>query len=155
MTHEIKIGGRAFVVDDPNGALTRVSERDIVVNHLEAEPIQVTLQAKLERQKELAPRTVDVVLIRANVKLIEALMSGRIGLVGITFAWFVIGVPSLLVAWGFWHLASPLLFSATASTEQKIFRAAMLLLAESFPGLGFGLLFKATFAMLRGSSSRS
>src|ERR1700741_2840753 len=97
MKREFNVRGAQFVVDDPNGLLTRVQSHEQRVDHPENEQVEVTVRAALDRQGSLIPNTADPVgSVRGRMMIYEAMADGRLGLFGLLVGWMAIGIPCVI-----------------------------------------------------------
>ncbi len=146
MQREIKVGGLSFVVDDPNGSMARIEDRDHVVEHPENETIEATVRAAKQRQMSpMIPGTVDPIQsIRARAALFDAISDGRIGPIALGFAWFVMGIPCLVMAAALLLKGVPHLLDEKESLLRTASRVASLIFLECFPGFGLLVLWKGT-----------
>lgn len=146
--HEIKIGDRSFVLDDPNGALARVEKHEQVIAHPDSGSMEATVREAKERklQAELFAKTVfPLANDRPHMKILENLLKGRIGRPGIVLLWIVTGIPCLMMAWGFFSLFMAHIHDVRVPSGLTA-RICGLVGIEAIFAWWIGLLLRATFA---------
>ena len=149
--HEIQLGQKLFVVDDPNGSLARIDVRDQVVAHPDAEPVAVTVAAARVRQRlpEPLPNPNDPIQsIRARANLFDRIYHGRLGPFALTFVWFVVGVPSAVMGWEFWGVEMTRFHSMDDSMESFIRHIFALIAGEALPVGALTFLLHGTFSRI-------
>lgn len=104
MEREIKIGNRAFVVDDPNGSLGRIEPAQRVEQQPPADTAKTREQEAAPHRARPLPNAVEPLqTIEARAMVLEAVAQGRIGPVSLFLAWLFTGLGVYTMAWGFGH----------------------------------------------------
>jgi hypothetical protein len=108
MSNELKIGGKSFVIDDPNGNLGRPTHNERKEQHQEhttSDTLVSVLRPEVRppapiRPSSLAPEDMS----RSRVALYQGLVSGRAGLPGLSAMWLFGGIPAIMVGREIWVL---------------------------------------------------
>ena len=154
MKQDIRIGGKAFVVDDPHGSLERVQAHEQVSDHPENAHVEATLRETRERRArerlgyDAMPNNNDFVgTIRGRSLLLERFYQGHVSRGWLVFAWLLFGPLALLVFLAFGNMALQNIFSAV-SLGQVINGCVGLICAEAFPIAWFFVMIRATLASM-------
>lgn len=154
MRQEFNVGGSKFVVDDPNGLLSRVASHEQRVDHPEKESIEVTVKAAVDRQASAIPNTADPVgSVRGRMMIYEAMADGRLGPFGLFVGWIAVGIPCLtmIAAWVRWallHFVEP-----GGSIWRYVAKLVALVAVAAIPGWILSLPVRATVEYVRRKKS--
>lgn len=85
----------------------------------------------------------------SSASAVESASKGRLGPVGMTVTWVLIGVPCAAFVAALWHLGAPLFFDHAATDSVKAGRALRMLVAALVPCAIVGVLIRDTVALVR------
>ena len=134
MSNELKIGSKSFVLDDPKGALGRITPEERKEQHHEhtsSDTIVSVLRPELRppapiRPSSFAPED----MVRSRVAFYEGLVSGRAGLPGIVAMWLFVGLPTIFIGREIWFLCTDHLPTFSEDPARFLLRTLGLIVGE-------------------------
>lgn len=108
MSNELRIGGKSFVVDNPEGNLERLTpdeRREQHWEHTSSDTLVSVLRPEPRPQDPIRPSSFAAEdMARSRVAFYDGLVSGRVGLPRIFAMWLFGGMPAVLVGHEIWFL---------------------------------------------------
>lgn len=139
MKQEIKLGGLKFVVDDPNGTLTRVQPQERTPEHQDCAPVQVTVKEARERREQeqaIVSTYHPMGAAHSRVMALDALAKGR-----------SMGVSGWIIGWGIVAPICVVILAAIAYGEFRLLRSTPGITWQAF-GAVVMLLFPAIIVLM-------
>lgn len=151
MSNELKIGGKAFVIDGQKDSFGSVSPSVRVEQH-EEHTTSDTLVSVLRPTPVLTPPAQTYSIepthaARSRVALLEGILSGRSGAAGIATAWLLAGLPCFWIGRENWFLCTDDLPDFGQEPGRFLLRILGLVAVEALPAAVVLILLYGTFAL--------